>query len=364
MAGVVFAAATPRQFTAAPLFAAAPLVAAPFFSFTGTLLTGLLSTLSVAALHVEDDTANRVEAYTEEFTLLTVSALALVINVMIRRGGERLASAREIAEAAQRAVLPAPAGEFEGLLVAARYEPAVADALIGGDLFAVQNTPYGVRVLVGDVRGKGMGAVGMVAVAVGTFREAARREERLEMVADWLDAALAREAEGRGGEDAAESFLTAVLAEIPPHRGKVRLINRGHPAPLLLRSGSTPRLLVPLERELPLGTTGLGGSPVPAQDYALPAGSTLLLYTDGLTEARDPQRVFYDPMTDLAGRVFATPADLLDIVVTDVKRHTQGNVTDDMALLALTPSPDATGRNPADNAERGAGSPPADRHPL
>ncbi|MGW4029538.1 PP2C family protein-serine/threonine phosphatase [Streptomyces sp. NPDC004838] len=335
--GALYALVTPRQFTAAPLFVAAPLAAAPFASFAGTLVTGLAATMAVTVLHVHDSTLTEAQAYTEEFTLLTVSVLALLINGLIRRGGERLASARQIAEAAQQAVLPAPPRELGGLLIAARYVPAVADALIGGDFFAVQDTSYGVRLVVGDVRGKGLGAVGMVAVAVGTFREAAERESSLESVADWLDGALAREAERRYDQDGDESFATAVLAEIPHHGSVVRLVSRGHPGPLLLRAGATPRLLLPARPALPLGMTGLVGTPARTEEYPLPRGSTVLLYTDGLTEARDRRGVFYDPVIGLAGRPFTTPGALLETVIGDVQRHTNGNVTDDMALLALTP---------------------------
>ncbi|MEU5401415.1 PP2C family protein-serine/threonine phosphatase [Streptomyces sp. NPDC005963] len=337
--GVVFALATPPRFTAMPLFAAAPLVAAPFYSLSGTLLTGVTSTLAVVVLHAQDNTVAQAQAYTEELTLLTVSALALAINRTIRHGGERLTSAREIAQAAQRAVLPSPAKEVDDLLVSARYEAAATDALIGGDFFAVQNTPCGARVVVGDVRGKGLGAVGMVAVAVGTFREASEREEGLEAVADWLDGALAREAERQCGEEADESFATAVLAEIPHRGGVVRLINRGHPAPLLLCPGEAPEPLRPDRYALPLGMAGLEGEPFQAQEYAIPQNATLLLYTDGLTEARDAHGVFYDPAIELAGKTFSDPHHLLDWVVTDVLRHTGGHVTDDMALLALTTVP-------------------------
>ncbi|MFE5856952.1 PP2C family protein-serine/threonine phosphatase [Streptomyces sp. NPDC056500] len=350
--GVVIVITTPPRFTAIPLFAAAPLVAAPFYSFKGTLWTGVTSTLAVAALHAQERTVDEVQAYTEEFTLLTVSALALAINVTMRHGGEQLASAREIAQAAQRAVLPSPAKEVDDLLVAARYQAAVTDALVGGDFFAVQNTPCGARAVVGDVRGKGLGAVGMVAVAVGTFREASEREDRLEAVADWLDGALAREAERQCGEEADESFATAVLAEIPHRGGVVRLINRGHPAPLLLTPGGDPESLPPDGYALPLGMSGVVGEPFQAQEYVIPRNATLLLYTDGLTEARDANGVFYDPAVELVGRTFSDPDLLLDWVVNDVLRHTGGHVTDDMALLALTyvaPSADGNGRHDGHN---------------
>lgn len=197
--GVVFDLLTPPQFTAVPMFAAAPLVAAPLFSWFMTLLTGIAAVMGVTGLHFYNQSIGEITSYTEVSTVVTVSALALLINTVVRRSGERLASARGIAEAAQRAVLPEPAGRIGGLQVAARYEAAQADAFIGGDLFAVQETPHGVRLIVGDVRGKGMGAVAVVAVIVGAFGEAAEQESSLEGVARRLERALARETPcGRG----------------------------------------------------------------------------------------------------------------------------------------------------------------------
>ncbi|MEU5397830.1 PP2C family protein-serine/threonine phosphatase [Streptomyces sp. NPDC005963] len=336
VAGAAYAFLTPRQFTAVPLLAAAPLVAAPFSSFAGTLLTALTAIAVVTAEHIQGGTLTEPQSYTEQLTLVMVSTLALVINGVIRRGGVKLASAREIAEAAQRAVLPMPARRFDGLRVAARYEAAATDALIGGDFFAVQTTPYGVRAVVGDVRGKGLEAVGAVAVTVGAFREAVEREAELATVAEWLDSALTRERERRGGEEADELFATAVLAEVPAAGGLVRLVNCGHPAPLLVDPDRGTRLLEPDRAALPLGMASLGTAPPRPQEYAFPPDATLLLFTDGLTEARDAHGVFYETVAALRGAPFAGPAELLELVVADVMRHTGGSVADDMALVALT----------------------------
>ncbi|WP_328399042.1 serine/threonine-protein phosphatase [Streptomyces sp. NBC_00390] len=333
--GVVFDLLTPPQFTAVPMFAAAPLVAAPLFSWFMTLLTGIAAVMGVTGLHFYNQSIGEITSYTEVSTVVTVSALALLINTVVRRSGERLASARGIAEAAQRAVLPEPAGRIGGLQVAARYEAAQADAFIGGDLFAVQETPHGVRLIVGDVRGKGMGAVAVVAVIVGAFGEAAEQESSLEGVARRLERALARETPLREGLDAVESFTTAVLGEIPREGGLVRLVNRGHPDPLVLRGDGKVDSLVPSTASLPLGMGDLGMWPDRAEEYRVPAGSTLLFYTDGLSEARDADGVFYAPRARLSGRLFAGPEELLDAVVADVRRHTGGGANDDMALLAV-----------------------------
>ncbi|WP_406493888.1 serine/threonine-protein phosphatase [Streptomyces sp. NBC_01604] len=333
--GVFYDLLTPHAFTAIPFFTAAPLVAAPVYSLSGTVVTGGVALIATYAVHARYGLAADADTVTEVVTVATVAVLAAVINRVVRRGEGRLASARGIAEATQRAVLPEPAGRIGGFDIAARYEAAQADAFIGGDLYAVQDSPYGVRLVVGDVRGKGMGAVAAVSIVIGAFREAAEQEATLEAVAQRLERALAREATRRGGIEAFEGFTTAVLAELPYGRGVVRIVNRGHPPPLLLHVDGTVRCLLAREAALPLGMGDLGTSPDRADETGFPAGATLLLHTDGLSEARNARGEFYDPEARLAGRTFRAPGELLRTLAEEVRRHTGGGMTDDMALLAV-----------------------------
>ncbi|MER5616930.1 PP2C family protein-serine/threonine phosphatase [Streptomyces sp. NPDC002215] len=334
LGGLVFDALTPPTFTAIPLFVAAPLIAAPFFSLASTIRTAVASMLAVIALRLYTSSLPEAVPLIELLTLATVSVLAVVINGVVRRGNEQLASARYIAETAMRAVLPQPADRIGGLHVAARYEAAQADEFVGGDLFAVADTPQGVRLVVGDVRGKGLDAVETVAVVIGAFREAAEQEPSLDGVARRLERALAREEARRGGLDVLEGFITAVLAEIPYGLPLVRIVNRGHPEPILLHPDGALEVLKPSVPALPIGM-GLGTWPECTDEWDLPAGTTLLLYTDGLSEARDAEGVFYDPAARLRGRIFPGPEELLSALTDDVRLHTGGETTDDMALLAV-----------------------------
>ncbi|MGW4388248.1 PP2C family protein-serine/threonine phosphatase [Streptomyces sp. NPDC004685] len=335
VAGAIYDYVTLSTFTGVPLFTAAPLVAAPFFSPRGTFLTGLATVAVVLGVHLRYTRSYDADAITELVTVTTVAVLACAMNRIVRRGSEQLTSVRQIAEAAQRAVLPEPAERIGGLEIAARYEAAQEGAFIGGDLYAVQDTPHGVRLVVGDVRGKGMGAVSAVAVVIGAFREAAEQEATLEAVAQRLERALAREGMRRNGLDEFEGFTTAVLAEIPHGNGLVRVINRGHPEPLLLDGGGALKVLSAPEPALPLGMGDLGTWPDRASETEFPSGATLLLHTDGLSEARDAQGTFYDPAARLAGRMFPGPDPLLAALTAEVRRHTGGGTTDDMALLAV-----------------------------
>ncbi|MFG2195897.1 PP2C family protein-serine/threonine phosphatase [Streptomyces sp. NPDC048639] len=338
--GAIFDLMTPPRFTGSPFFSAAPLVAAPFFSLGVTALTGGASVLTVLALRLYDIRLTDIESVTELVTVFTVAVLALLINRVVRRGDLRLASARTIAEAAQRAVLPDPAERIGGFHVAARYEAAHAEASIGGDLYAVQDTPYGVRLVVGDVRGKGLDAVEAVAILIGSFREAAEQEPTLEAVARRLEWALHRESARGAGPDLFEGFTTVVLAEVhgvddPAGAGTLRLLNRGHPPPLLLYEDGGLRGVEPKVPALPLGMDDLGVWPDLVQELAFPGGATLLLFTDGVTEARNARGVFYDPVERLRGMHFPDPGTLLDALVADVRRHAAGEAPDDMALLAV-----------------------------
>ncbi|MFC0598521.1 PP2C family protein-serine/threonine phosphatase [Streptomyces palmae] len=332
---MVFDLLTPPRLSSAPFLSAAPLIAAPFSTLTVTAVTAVASTATALVLSLLHGVHGHVEGAIEVVTVLTVALLALAANQVVHRGAQRLASARGIAEAVQRAVLPVPAPELGGLRIAARYAAAQADARIGGDLYAVQETPYGVRFVVGDVRGKGLGAVEAVAVVLGAFREAAEEESGLEGLTRRLERALDREGRRRANLDQFEGFTTAVLGEITPDESTLRLVNRGHPAPLLLLTDGSVRLAEPAVPALPLGMGELGCWPERVDELALPQGAMLLLFTDGVTDARDPDGVFYDPAERLRGCLFRGPDVLLDALIDDVAQHTRGAAADDMALLAI-----------------------------
>lgn len=335
-AGLVFTLATPARYTAAPFFSAAPLVAAPLSTLRTTAVTVVAALAGEVVDVAYQGPPDTHQSAAEVATVFVVAVLALGINRVVRMSDARLASVRDVSEAAQRAVLPTPPERIGGLAVAARYVAAQADARIGGDLYAVQDTPHGVRLIVGDVRGKGLEAVEAAVVVIGAFREAAEQEATLEAVAGRLERALQREGRRREGLDQFEGFTTALLAEIPPgEHTTLRLLNRGHPAPLLLAPDGGLREIPPTTPALPLGMSEVAGWPDRADEAFFPAGSVLLLFTDGLTEARDRRGTFYDPAARLRGRHFPGPDVLLDELVADVAHHTGGAAADDMALLAV-----------------------------
>ncbi len=323
----------PQPYTGLPLLAAAPLAACIVLTFRGAVVIAALSIVASVAVDLGLDCPTAA-LLVDVADVLVISLIGLWLKRVMDNRDRSLSLTRDIAEAAQLAVLPQPPPRVGELLVATRYQGAHEGARIGGDFFAVQDTPYGVRLMMGDVRGHGLPAVSAMSAVVGAFRENAHHAPDLHALARRLDTAAER-AEGEEGEGFSEEFTTALLGEIPPGGDRVVLLSRGHLPPYLVADGR----VAPLIRSTP-GTPLGAGLPGPdnaeADTFPLPPGASLLLTTDGVTEARDRHGVFYDPVRELAGHSFDGPQELVDTVVREVTAWSGGRLHDDMAVLALT----------------------------
>ncbi|MBL1107556.1 serine/threonine-protein phosphatase [Streptomyces sp. 5-8] len=261
---------------------------------------------------------------------------------------QELRLARRAARAAQSVVLRPLPPRLDGLGVAAAQLSADRGASVGGDLYEAVATEHGVRVVMGDVRGHGLAALGTVAALLGSFREAAHDEPGLDRVLARLDRALARHlreraraehpAQGTGDPDnpVAEEFVTVLLLEIG-RDGELRALNCGHPWPYLLRSTRVE----PLTRADPLPP--LGPFPLPPEPAVrscgrLLAGESLVLFTDGAEDARDGRGRFFslpDALRAVVREQPVSPQTVLRIVFGALLRHTAGRPTDDVAVLVL-----------------------------
>ncbi|MFD3834760.1 PP2C family protein-serine/threonine phosphatase [Streptomyces sp. NPDC058642] len=308
-----------------PLLAAGPALAATTSAPRGVLGVGLLA----AVLGVMLGTRDGVPGHELTAVLSALAAVTLASGLASALRGRRervLAAVRSVAETAQHALLkpvPATVGPFQ---VAVRYSAAAAEARIGGDLYALVATPYGVRLIVGDVRGKGLPAVGTAALVLGVFREAAYDEPDLLAVVDRIERSLAR---NLGCDD----FVTAVVAGYP-RAGHLEVVNCGHAPPLLVRSDTVvavePALPAP-----PLGLRALTDETPGLQVLPFADGDQLLLYTDGVTEARNHGREFYPLAEGLARHVSDEPAGTLTALHDELLAHVGGRLHDDAALLLL-----------------------------
>jgi sigma-B regulation protein RsbU (phosphoserine phosphatase) len=144
------------------------------------------------------------------FVRLAVTILfggaAVGLSMVRIRQESTLREMTAVAEAAQRAVLRPVSARLGDVRFAARYVSASNAALVGGDLYEVVDSPYGVRVIVGDARGKGIDAVQLSATVMAVFRGGAITEPSMEKIARDLDTVV-----GSLGEE--EDFVTAVLPD-------------------------------------------------------------------------------------------------------------------------------------------------------
>ncbi|MEU5629858.1 PP2C family protein-serine/threonine phosphatase [Streptomyces tendae] len=328
---------TPSHIHLGPLLVAAPAVTP---SFAGPRTVGLVATLAVVAqtvIGVLRDPDELLSANHEaQILALIVVGICLVLFCVVReRRAKEMEQVRYVSEAAQQVVLPPLPKRLGPLRTAVMYLAAEAEARIGGDLYAAARTTSGTRVIVGDVRGKGLTAVSDAALLLGAFRVAAHRHAPLEELVAYLDRSVrwdVVESEGTGRFD--ETFITATILEIPDQDSRVQMISCGHPPPVVLSKGR-PVTMRALRPAPPLGLGELTDPRFHVESFPFEPGDLLLLYTDGVTEARDPSGTFY-PLTD---RITGWTENGCDAFLSrfrhDLLSHVGGHLDDDAVMVAL-----------------------------
>ena len=216
-----------------------------------------------------------------------------------------------------------PRERIGGLEIAARYEAAQEDAFIGGDLYAVQDTPHGVRLRRGRRTRQGHGRGG-------------RRGRRHRRVPGGGraggDPGGGRAAPGAGagagghrrdGLDEFEGFTTAVLAEIP-HGEEARTDRQPRPSANRCSCARTARSVrsTPGSPHCRSGWASWAPGPTVRSETEFPRGATLLLYTDGLSEARDERgRLLRSRGAARRADLSRRPSALLAALADEVRRH-------------------------------------------
>ena len=181
-----------------------------------------------------------------------------------------------------RDLVPPQVLATDAFVLAALLEPSYD---IGGDTYDYAINDGGtLHLAVFDSMGHGLAAAGVAAFALAAYRHSRRRGDGPAATYAAVDAAVFEQYPG-------SRFVTGIVAELDVESGRLRWINAGHPAPLLLRAG---HLIKTLEAEPspPMGMQLAAGPPVVSEEVLQP-GDMLLLYTDGLTEARRPDGALF-----------------------------------------------------------------------
>jgi len=260
----------------------------------------------------------------------------------------------EIARTLQGSLLPARLPEVPGVEVGLRYLPAGEMVEVGGDFYDLFDARIGDRdcgpgssdlplpesssswgIVLGDVCGKGAEAAAVLALARYTIRALAMREERPCDILAGLNEAMLRQ--GRERED--RTFCTVAYARLEQEDrtqsgARITVCRGGHPAPILLEAGGTTRFIGDPGRAI-----GVFEDPVlTEQETHLGPGDTLVLYTDGVIEARAPDGAFFGEerllclLRSCVGLDASTIAGRIESAVLDFQEN---GSRDDVAVLVL-----------------------------
>jgi PAS domain S-box-containing protein len=240
-----------------------------------------------------------------------------------------------VARMLQAGLLPERLDDVPGLEIAVRYHSIADGGAVGGDFYDCFGiSPGRWLVLVGDVAGKGTAAAVLTGLARHTLRAIALREEKPEAMLRFLNEALRR-------QSVENAFCTVGLATLEPADGggfDACLAAGGHPYPLLVRAGGS------VEEVVVRGTLlGVEAEPViEPVALALAAGDTLVLFTDGVVDARAEsgerfgEERLWAAVDAAAGGTAEAVAGAVDQAVAEFEPDVQ---RDDRAILVLRVSP-------------------------
>jgi serine phosphatase RsbU (regulator of sigma subunit) len=233
---------------------------------------------------------------------------------------------KEFADTMQRSLLPDAEPDVPGLEVGEVYESS-ARVDVGGDIYDfVQLRDGRLAVVLGDVTGHGVEATADMAMAKFVFRSLAREHpEPGDFLAFANDVIV--------GEIATGKFITMTYVAVDPARGEVACANAGHPPPRLVLPDGTVR---------GLDATGIVLGIDAGQTYdevraELPVGSTIVLYTDGVVEARNGGDLYGTERLDaLLARLRDLPAaELARAVTEEARSYAGGELSDDLAVVVI-----------------------------
>ncbi len=268
--------------------------------------------------------------------LAAQAAPALRVGQLVRqqqveaRTRQRFEQELEVARLIQQNFLPKELPDLPGWEIAALYRPARE---VGGDFYDVIPLPDGqVGFVIGDVTDKGVPAALVMAATRSVLRASAQRLVDPAVVLERVNEHLCPDMP-------AKMFVTCLYGVLQPDTGHFRFANAGHDLPYVKTADGSVELRA---RGMPLGL--MTGMVYEEKATVLAPGDTLLLHSDGIVEAHDPQgNMFGFPRLKEAVAHHRGGGELIELVLADLREHTGAGAEqeDDITLLTLARAPDA-----------------------
>ncbi|SYZ72280.1 putative Serine phosphatase [Candidatus Zixiibacteriota bacterium] len=295
-------------------------MAVPLFD-EGEIL-GILYTDTRNPIHRFNDDSLRLLA---TFGNLIASRL-LNYSLLEERQHRRLLEAElERASSIQASLLPAELPAFPGYQISAYQKQCLQ---VGGDFYDAALLPDGKMVfLIGDVSGKGLGAALLMSDIISSFR-ALYYDPNFDLTrtVDIVSRELCR-------HSAQDNYATLFIGTIDPKKHLLEYVNAGHNPPLFLHSGKIEHL-----QASGIMVGAFEGIPWEKREIEMHDGDIVLIYTDGVTEARCVEELYgEDRLETLAGELFHLSADETTKAVRDNINHyiKDTPLTDDITIMAL-----------------------------
>ncbi|GAA2904122.1 hypothetical protein GCM10020220_111660 [Nonomuraea rubra] len=226
------------------------------------------------------------------------------------------------------------------MVVNGLYQPVEEDTMVGGDMYEVAASRHGTRVLIADVQGKGLPAIGTALAVLGSFREAAYREPTLTGVVAALETSVVRQKRVRLAHRRARAAGHRLVLDIG-EGPVVEAVNCGHIAPFVIHDGDAAQadLGEPAVRS---ALAALSPAPRKGTRFTFPPGrDDAAVHRRGHRGPRPPRRLL--PAGGAAARLRPRPSGgLAARLEADLRGFTRAAPRDDIAILTLRrtePSP-------------------------
>lgn len=245
---------------------------------------------------------------------------------------ERMASQLRIAREIQRSLLPNGNASFSveggGSLILSAYQESALE--VGGDLYDYVETDGRLYFIIADVSGKGIPASLMMSYVKSLFHFAAQQNMPPADI-------VARINDNMCADNPNNMFVTMLVGYMQSEEHKMVMANAGHNPAVLCTAGVCRYLELPAG--LPVGV--MPDMPYAETECAIGAGDTLFVYTDGMSEAENPEGVLYgqDRLIESVGNAvatFSTPSEVVASLAEEIRQYSDNVYADDITMLCIS----------------------------